>query len=115
MPEQFDPLYDDAFSADPMDAEKNKIVAIIAYLGLLVIVPIIAARESPFAMYHANQGLLLLILWVGVWFLSLIPVIGLLGIVGWIILIVFSILGIINAANGRMKPLPFIGHLQIIR
>lgn len=114
MPEEFDPLFDN-LSADPMDAEKNKVVAILAYLGLLVIVPILTARESRFAMYHANQGLILLIIWVGLWFISFIPILGLIAIIAWIVPIVFSIMGIINALNGKMKPLPLLGHLQIIK
>ena len=46
---------------DPADFEKNKIFAILAYLGILVLIPILAAKDSPFAKYHANQGLVLLI------------------------------------------------------
>jgi len=30
------------------DAEDNKIMGILAYLGILVLVPILAAKESPF-------------------------------------------------------------------
>ena len=41
------------------DIEKNKAVGILAYI--LFFIPIIAARDSKFAMYHANQGLALFI------------------------------------------------------
>ena len=43
------------------DAQDNKAMGILAYLGILVLVPIFAAKESPFARFHANQGLVLLI------------------------------------------------------
>jgi uncharacterized membrane protein len=114
MAEDFDSMFDSA-SVDPVDAEKNKIVALLSYLGLLVIVPILAARESRFAMYHANQGLILLIIWVGLWFLSFIPLLNLLTLIAWIFPVVLSIMGILNVLNGRMKPLPLLGHLQIIK
>jgi hypothetical protein len=41
---------------DPQDAQDNKIMAILAYLGLLFLVPFLAAKESPFARFHTNQG-----------------------------------------------------------
>ena len=46
---------------NPQDIANNKAMAILAYLGILVLVPIFAANNSPFARYHANQGLILLI------------------------------------------------------
>ena len=42
--------------ADIRDAQDNKVMAILAYFGPLVLIPIFAAKESRFARYHANQG-----------------------------------------------------------
>lgn len=36
-------------------------MAVLAYFGILVLIPILAAKESKFARFHANQGLILLI------------------------------------------------------
>ena len=33
-------------------------MAILAYFGILVLIPILAAKDSKFARFHANQGLL---------------------------------------------------------
>ena len=99
---------------------KNKLLAAIAYVWVLCIVTIICGKEDPFARYHANQGLVLLIANIAAtvagFILGLIPVIG--GIVSWaigVVLFVFMILGIINAVKGEMKPLPFIGGIEIIK
>ena len=99
---------------------KNKLLAAIAYVWVLCIVTIICGKEYPFARYHANQGLVLLIANIAAtvagFILGLIPVIG--GIVSWaigIVLFVFMILGIINAVKGEMKPLPLIGGIEIIK
>ena len=46
---------------DNDDITKNKAMAILSYLGILVLIPIFAAKDSKFARYHANQGLVLLI------------------------------------------------------
>jgi len=34
---------------------------------------------------------------------------------GMVVVLIFAILGIINAAGGQMKPLPVIGKFQIIK
>ena len=113
-----------AAGSDSADVEKNKVFAVLAYFGILVLVPILAARESKFAMYHANQGLILLILCIasGIPLMILFTVLAYIPILGPLIcmalwgaygigIMILWILGIINAAQGQMKPLPVIGNL----
>lgn len=108
---------------DSSDINNNKIMAILAYISWLVLIPLLFAKDSKFARFHVNQGLVLAIseilvgLILGV--LDGIPLIGwifsiagsLLGIVCFI----FSILGIINALNGQAKELPIIGKFRILQ
>lgn len=108
---------------DPKDIQDNKVMAILAYLSWLVLVPILAARESKFAMFHANQGILLAIAEVAVWVvfgvLSIIPFLGfifiILNVLCNVVFLVYAILGIINAANGQAKELPIIGKIRILK
>ncbi len=105
--------------SDAEDIEKNRAFAIIAYLGILFVVGLIAAPNSRFAKYHANQGLVLflagMIFGVSCIVLVFIPFLGHLTMaVGWCGWMVLTILGIVNAAGGQTKPLPLIGHFQII-
>ena len=119
----------------PMDDEErdireNKAMGILAYIGIFVLIPIFVAPNSKFARFHSNQGLLLFIAEVGLavlqtivnmafplfsalffvrTILSLIIDIALLG-VG-----VFAIIGIIYAAQGLKKELPFIGNISILK
>lgn len=98
------------------DAEKNKVIAILAYV--LFFLPLLAAPKSEFGKYHANQGLLLLIVAVGVQVVgSVIPFLGwfLILPIGNIAILVLFVLGVINAANGVKKPLPFIGNYTLIK
>ena len=103
-------------------------MAVLAYFGILVLIPILAAKESKFARFHANQGLILLI--TGVAYLIFVPVVikivafisyVLAGIVGialglaWLLLLVLAIIGIINAVKGEFKQLPLIGQFQILK
>ena len=102
-------------------------MAVLSYIGLLVLVPILAAPKSRFARFHANQGLILLILEV-IWLVAsgIISAVlsialpwlhflaGLLGIVN-VLFLILMIIGIVNAANGEMKELPVIGGFQLIK
>lgn len=108
---------------DPADIEQNKVFAILAYLSILVLVPILGAKESKFARFHANQGLVLVIaaiaIGIVIGILQFIPVLGIIfSIVGWIIniaLLVLCIIGIVNACNGKAKELPLIGSIKILK
>lgn len=82
-------------------------MAILAYF--LFFIPLLTdAKDSPFAKFHANQSLLLLIAYV---VLSFIPFLGWLL---WMVVFVFWIIGIINASKGEMKELPLIGGIHIL-
>ena len=113
---------------DPKDVEQNKVMAILAYLGILVLVPIFAAPQSKFARYHANQGLILFIAsiccYVAVSILTKVfysisfflgGLISILAVVVYVGILVFAVIGIINAAQGKCKPLPVIGNFQILK
>ena len=111
------------------DIEGNKLMAVLSYLGILVLIPILAAKDSPFAKFHATQGINLLIVgvaWsivsgiigailgaIGVTFLSVLW-----SIITWLVSIVIfltMVIGIINAAQGKAKELPIIGGFRILK
>ena len=105
---------------DPTDANNNKVMGVLAYLGILVLIPILAAKESPFARYHANQGL---VLWitemiagvVGSVF-ALIPILGgLLSTALSLATLALTIIGIVNVCNGKAKELPLIGKFTLLK
>ena len=100
--------------ADPEDAKGNKLMAVLAYLGILVLIPLFAAKESKFARFHTNQGLILLICGVVVFVVGKIPGLSALAIILDVAIFAYAIIGIVNAVKGRMKPLPYIGKFRII-
>ena len=112
---------------DPADVDKNKIFAVLAYLGILFLVPLLAAKDSRFARYHTNQGVVLfltaIVCWVGAiiltFALAFIPFIKFVGCLiwpaVWVGIFILVVLGIINAAKGECKPLPFIGQFKLIK
>jgi len=116
------PVYNEAG-----DAQENKWMGILAYLGPLVFVPMFAAKTSKFARFHTVQGFNLFVIdvaysifggilnavlvaffWGFGWLLSL-----LLSFV-WIAVVVLIVIGIVNAAKGEKKELPIIGKLHIL-
>lgn len=120
---QFNNTEDTTTQFDPNDIEANKAMGILSYLSWLVIIPLIAAPKSPFARYHANQGLVLAIfstvVCVLLGALTWIPVVGVvigivLGLAG-VLFLVLMVLGIVNAANGKAKELPILGKIRLLQ
>jgi len=125
-----------ADAKDAADIQQHKVAAALGYI--LFLIPLIAAPNSKFARYHANQGLLLLILLFvvvmgvalltgGVWgvdhflrgridllatfFNCAFYLLQVALLVGWATLV---ILGMIHAMNGLREPLPVIGQWTLI-
>lgn len=101
------------------DVSANKVMAVLSYFGLLVLIPILAAKNSPYARFHANQGLILLIASFLAKIVSealdLIPVAGiLLGGALELLSFAYLILGVVNACTGKAKELPIIGKFKIL-
>ena len=108
------------------DAEDNKLITILAYLGLLFLIPYFVKKNSKFARFHCNQGLVLLITaaialtatgivsaifgairlgWLGTILMTLAEL-------GWL---AFIVIGIINVVKGETKELPLIGKFRILK
>lgn len=110
------------------DVKTNKVFGILAYFGILFLVPLLAAKDSPYARFHANQGLVhfifsvggnivVAILGVGLVFVPIAGAIlsALLSLAVWAYTIVFLVIGIINACSGEPKKLPIIGGITILK
>jgi len=102
-----------AAEIDPEDIRSNKLMGILAYLGILVFIPLLVAKNSKFARFHVNQGLILFICIVVSWIIGRFSpaVAGVLDIV----IFVLAIIGIFNVVKGVTKKLPLIGNFRIIQ
>lgn len=91
--------------------KKNKWMAILAYIGILIIVSFIVGKDDQFVKFHIKQGLVLLCIDVISWILTVIfpPFIILYKLIQLCILIL-AIIGIVNAAHRREKMLPIVGQ-----
>ena len=118
MAEQTKEVQADTNKVKPENIDEVKAVSAIGYLGILFLVPMLTNPKSEYAMFHANQGLLLGITAFAVNMIgSVIPFIGWFLILpfGNIFVFVLFIMGIINAMNGSMKRLPLIGGFYLLK
>ena len=96
----------------------DKTMGILAYLFILVLVPLLMPNRSAFVTYHVNQGLVncifIVVLQIALVFLIFVPFIGFLFQLARLLPVVFIIIGIMNVSKGEMKPLPLIGGFKII-
>lgn len=92
---------------DKQDLEENGTMAALSYIWVLCLVPLIFRRKSKLAKFHAKQGLLLFVVEVLLSWLFPVPIIG------WalgVLVMFLAILGIINALNGTLWEMPFLGR-----
>ena len=120
-------MSEQAKNSAPQDNKSNpigaleqdvKILSAIGYIGLLFLVPYLVKPKDKFAVFHANQGLLLLIATVVINAIgSIIPVIGWFIVLplGGIFTLVLFILGVISAIKGEEKRLPLIGNFDLLK
>jgi uncharacterized membrane protein len=112
---------------DIRDAQDNKTMAILAYIIFFIPLLTGAHKTSAFARYHTNQGTVLFIAAAiyGIAYSILTMILAFIPVIGWALIVllgiasiifpILCIVGILNAVNGRMKPLPVIGGIEIIK
>lgn len=96
-------------SGTPASASGNRSMAVLAYLSVLVIVPLVSgAKNDTFVKFHVKQGLVLLAIEIAGWVIAFLLG-GFVLFLFWPASVVLSVIGIINAATGKMKEIPLVG------
>ena len=103
------------------DVQSNKVMGILAYFGILFLIPLLAAKDSQYARFHTNQGIVLFIsngisLVISVTSFGILSFVGTLitGLIG-LVCLAFAIVGIVNACSGEPKKLPIIGGITLYK
>ena len=100
-------------TAEAPTIENEKLIAALAYF--IFFLPLFAARESKFAIYHANQAFNLFLLGMGLLIINIIPILGqIISFFGGFFTLVLLVIGMINAFNGKEEELPVIGKYKIV-
>lgn len=112
---------------DQVQNDNTMLMSVLSYI--IFFIPLItgAHKTSETVKFHANQGTVLFIAGMS-WFILrfiLVAVFSYIPFFGWIIsallslvwvgFIALHIVGIINAVNNRLKPLPVIGKFSVIK
>jgi uncharacterized membrane protein len=102
----------ETFETEDKTVAEGKVWAILAYLGILCLLPLLLKKENKFALFHGKQGLVLFIGEVAIAILNVIPILGLLGQILWfmgvIVFGILSLIGIIQALMGRYWKMPVV-------
>ena len=97
-------------SQKPAKQRDKNLIAILSYFGILFLIPMLAAKDSLFAQFHAKQGLVLFIAEIATMMIAWIPILGWIAApILYIIWFVLAIIGIVNVLGGKQNPLPMIG------
>lgn len=98
-------------SKPEIKVESHTLMALLSYLGPLVIVPFLVSKDNAFVKFHTKQGVVLFIIEIIAWLLG--------GVFMWEIwfllnlinlcVAILSIIGIVNVLQNKEKPLPLVG------
>lgn len=98
------------------DIAQNKTMGIIAYFIFFIPLLVEPAKNSPYAKFHANQGLLIVLVYIASSVVAIIPILGWIASpILWIAGIVLFFIGLIGAINGEAKELPIVGQYKLIK
>jgi len=113
QPQDKQPQQEDQESTS--NTSQNTGMAVVATIPILFFVPLLTEHKNDeFVMFHAKQGLVLLL--YGVILAIATPILAFIPVLGWLVLLVLQIfglvcliMGILNAAQGKRQELPLIG------
>ena len=91
------------------EVSEGKMYAVLSYLSILGIIPLILKKNNAFVLAHGKQGLVLFVAQVGVFIISIVfpwafkPIV----FITWIL----SFWGMITALRGQFTPLPMVAGI----
>ena len=101
---------------DPEDAGRTNILSALCYLNFVfIIVALLLEPNSKFLRYHINQSLVLTVFGFGCGIVAIVPFLGwIASAIGTVMVLVFTVMGIVRAYNREAKDLPLIGKYIIV-
>jgi len=102
----------------PQRQSEDVIFVVLAYLGILALIPFFVAKDNEYVRWHSKQGLVLvafeIALWIVLMILGFIPILGLilafLGLFIWLGVLILHVFCIIKALKGEKWYVPVIGQ-----
>ncbi len=92
--------------------DQDKIMLVLAYLGILSLIPLLTVKDSDYVKFHARQGLALFLCWIPCYILAIIPILNCIIVpvisIGFLVLV---ILGIVKAFKPERWRIPVVSSL----
>lgn len=100
----------DDIKKEDKEVLEGKAYAILSYLWVLCLIPLLVKKDNKFALFHAKQGL---VIFMGE---LIISIIGVIPVMGWTIMFfgtllfgIVSLVGIVQVLLGNYWKLPIFG------
>lgn len=105
------PTPTDTPPSTPIRVDDTLLMSVLAYIGVLVLIPYLVAKDKPVVKFHVQQGLILAVLEVFLWIATTLTfgLVAPLTMIGMFGLLILSVIGILNVLNHRQKELPLVG------
>ena len=106
---------------DQSDVEQNKTMVLLSailqiFIPILFFLPLVCCQNSAYGKFYANQGLLILLLYIASSVVLVIPILGwIAGPIIGIANLVFAIMNAVNANSGVRKGIPILGGIELIK
>lgn len=89
----------------------GNVYAILSYLWVLCLIPLLFKKDDEFVIFHAKQGLVLFILEVALGIIGIVPFLGpIVVMLGTIFCGIISLVGIIKVLMGEKWEIPVLGE-----
>lgn len=90
---------------------KDNIYAVLAYIWVLCLIPVLTKKDDPFIKFHARQGLMLFIIEIALGIVGIIPLLGVIvSQIGYLVCLVVAVMAIIQVLKGKEWKIPYIGE-----
>ena len=93
------------------EVQEGKIFAVIGYLGILCLIPLLFKKENKFALFHGKQGLILFLGEVALIIVAIIPFLGVISFFGFLLFGILSLIGMVQALLGNYWKIPIVADL----
>ena len=97
---------------DSKEIQDAKIFALLSYLGILCLVPLLFKKDNKFALFHGKQGLVIFLGEVAATIVNIIPILGqIICVIAMLVFGILSLVGIIKSLTGEYWKIPIVSDI----
>ena len=97
---------------DSKEIQDAKIFALLSYLGIFCLVPLLFKKDNKFALFHGKQGLVIFLGEVAAFIVNIIPILGqIICVIAMLVFVILSLIGIIKSLTGEYWKIPIVSDI----